>query len=293
MSGCAGPLGRLLGRLMRLPLLLLAMAVAVTVQAAPVPAFTDRVVDTTGTLDVATRQALETALDALQREKGAQIAVLMVPGIGDESIESYALRAFAQWQPGRKGVDDGILLVIAKDDRLLRIEVGYGLEGAVPDILAGRIIREQITPLFRQGHFDQGVQAGVSALAGLVRGEDLPPARTTARTDDDTPGWEMLLAFAVMALLMPPGIPSLALGIIAGIAYGSVMLGVMVTIVALVLGLLRLGFARNLSGAPVGVSRHGGGRWGGSGGGGFGGGGGGFGGGGGGSSGGGGASGSW
>jgi len=280
---------------MLLPVLLLAMVVAVQAAPAPVPAFTDRVVDTTGTLDAATLQALETALDALQREKGAQIAVLMVPGIGDESIESYARRAFAQWQPGRKGVDDGILLVIAKDDRLLRIEVGYGLEGAVPDILAGRIIREQITPLFREGHFDQGVQAGVSALAGLVRGEDLPPARATARADEDTPGWEMLLAFVVMALLMPPGIPSLALGIIAGIAYGSVMLGVMVTIVALVLGLLRLGFARNLSGAPVGASRHGGGRWsgGGFGGGGFGGGGGGFGGGGGGSSGGGGASGSW
>src|SRR5699024_8503500 len=133
-----------------------------------VPAFTGWVTDTTATLSEADKSTLSQKLAALDREKGAQIAVLMIPSTGNESIESYALRAFSQWQLGRKGIDDGILLIVVKDDRRLRIEVGYGLEGAVPDVLAGRIIREQITPRFRNNQFSQGVMAGVDSLINLV-----------------------------------------------------------------------------------------------------------------------------
>src|SRR5690606_40381578 len=102
-----------------------------------------------------------------------------------EAIEQYAVRAFEQWKLGRESVDDGILFLIAKDDRQLRIEVGYGLEGAVPDILAGRIIREQVVPRFQQGDFAGGVEAGVNSLIALVDGEELPaPARSEEHTSE-------------------------------------------------------------------------------------------------------------
>lgn len=133
--------------------LFLFAATVVWAQDAPIPELTSWVTDTTGTLSATDKTSLTGKLAALDRDKGAQLAVLMIPTTQNESIESYATRAFAQWQLGRKGVDDGILLVVAKDDRRLRIEVGYGLEGAVPDVLAGRIIREQVTPHFRTGDF--------------------------------------------------------------------------------------------------------------------------------------------
>src|SRR5690606_28051170 len=119
------------------------------------------VTDTTGTLDPATKTQLERTLADLEQRKGAQIAVLMIPTTGDEAIEQYAVRAFEQWKLGREEVDDGILFLVAKDDRRMRIEVGYGLEGAVPDLLAGRISREQVAPRFQHGDFAGGVRAGV------------------------------------------------------------------------------------------------------------------------------------
>lgn len=272
-------------------LLTLACLLALPVRAAqtPVPPFTGWVTDTTGTLDAASRQALENQLDALHREKGAQLAVLMVATLGEESVEAYALRAFAQWQLGRGQVDDGVLLVIARDDRRLRIEVGYGLEGAIPDILAGRIIREQITPAFRQGHFAQGIQAGVDSLAALIRGEDLPPPAAQT-TDERAPMGALFAAMAFMALIMPVGVPTLFLAVFAAVASGSGLVGLVVGILALVLGLIRQVVFPAANGLAS-ASRRGSQRWGGLGGGG--GMGGGFGGGGGGSSGGGGASGSW
>lgn len=282
-------------------------------QQAPVPEFTSWVTDTTNTISAPDKAQLTKKLAALDSEKGAQIAVLMIPTTQNESIESYATRAFAQWQLGRKDVDDGILLIVAKDDRRLRIEVGYGLEGAVPDVLAGRIIREQITPHFRTGQFSAGVVAGVDSLIALVQGEPLPPPAVgaTSGSQADSPPWFMLLALAFMAIIMPLGIPTLFIGVFAAIAFGSVLVGIAVGVGAAILGLLvrRLGFGNTRQ--TVAASRRGGGRLGrasrygaggfaagsgfGRGGGGFGGGGmgGGFGGGGGGSSGGGGASGSW
>lgn len=280
---------------------LLLVSVGAIAQDVPVPALNTWVTDTTGTLDASTRSALHDRLAALDREKGAQIAVLMVPTTGNESIEAYASRAFEAWRLGRKGVDDGILLVVAKDDRRLRIEVGYGLEGAVPDVLAGRIIREQIAPRFSDGQFAQGVVAGVNSLIGLVEGEDLPPpARGASGTAgiDDAP-WFLFPALMFMALLMPIGLPTLFLGVFAGIAFGSVSVGIFTAIAAAVVGILARIIGVGNTRQTVAASRRGSGslsrsgRYGGGfGGGGMGGGGGGAGGGGGGS-GGGGASGGW
>src|SRR5690606_17894367 len=134
------------------------------------PPLQGRVTDLTSTLNAGQSQALSSKLADLEKRKGAQIALLLVPTTAPESIEQYAVRAFETWRLGRDNVDDGILLVVAKDDRALRIEVGYGLEGAVTDALAGRIIREQITPRLGQGDFYGGLQAGVDSLTKLIDG---------------------------------------------------------------------------------------------------------------------------
>ena len=137
-------------------------------------ALDQRVIDLTNTLDSGTAQRLKQQLADLEQRKGAQVAVLLVPTTGSADIEGYANQLFRAWKLGRKDVNDGILLVVAKDDRKVRIEVGYGLEGIVTDLLAHRIIEEQITPAFRQGDFAGGVQQGVDALTVLVDGGDLP-----------------------------------------------------------------------------------------------------------------------
>lgn len=137
-------------------------------------ALDQRVIDLTNTLDSGTTQRLKQQLADLEQRKGAQVAVLLVPTTGSAGIEDYANQLFRAWKLGRKDVNDGILLVVAKDDRKVLIEVGYGLEGIVTDLLAHRIIEEQITPAFRQGDFAGGVEHGVNALVVLVDGGDLP-----------------------------------------------------------------------------------------------------------------------
>lgn len=176
--------------------LLLLLASACVSAAPAVPALKQRVTDLTATLDASQSAALEARLAALETEKGAQIAVLIVASTGEDSIEAYATRVFEQWKLGRKGVDDGILLLVAKDDRALRIEVGYGLEGAVTDVQAARIIRERITPAFREGDFFGGIQAGTDALSGLVRGEPLPEPSARERQPDTINLFSLCLFFA-------------------------------------------------------------------------------------------------
>lgn len=191
---------------------LLLVAGPVAAQNIPIPALQARVTDTTGTLDAATVQSLEARLADLEKRKGAQVAVLMVPTTGDEAIEQYAVRAFEQWQLGRNKVDDGILLLVAKNDRALRIEVGYGLEGAVPDLVAGRIINEQIVPHFRDGDFAGGVVAGVDSLIARVNGEDLPEP-------EEASGAEDLEAFLLVALLAFITMPLVSALVAAGLVY--------------------------------------------------------------------------
>ncbi|WP_060765626.1 TPM domain-containing protein, partial [Pseudomonas fluorescens] len=137
-------------------------------------ALDQRVIDLTNTLDSGTAQRLKQQLADLEQRKGAQVAVLLVPTTGSAGIEDYANQLFRAWKLGRQDVNDGLLLVVAKDDRKVRIEVGYGLEGIVTDLLAHRIIEEQITPAFRQGDFAGGIEQGVDALVALVDGGDLP-----------------------------------------------------------------------------------------------------------------------
>ncbi|MCP1626552.1 TPM domain-containing protein [Pseudomonas nitroreducens] len=133
----------------------------------------ERVVDVTGTLDPAAKSHLIDKLKALEDRRGAQIAVVMLPTVGTMGIEAFSHKLFNLWKLGRKGVDDGVLLVVAKDDHLMRIEVGYGLEGAIPDVLAGRIIRERMAPAFRQDDYAGGIESAVDALILLVDGEAL------------------------------------------------------------------------------------------------------------------------
>lgn len=139
-----------------------------------VPPLSGRVVDQTGTLGSGDIASLTQTLKDLEARKGSQIAVLIVPTTDGEAIEQFALRVAEAWKIGRKKVDDGALLVIAKNDRRLRIEVGYGLEGALTDATTKRIIDEDITPKFKTGDFAGGVSAGVDRMVRIVNGEKLP-----------------------------------------------------------------------------------------------------------------------
>ncbi len=150
-----------------------------------VPALNERVTDLTGTLSRVQKSHLEDTLTNLEQEKGSQLSILIVPTTSPESIEDYSMRVVEKWKLGRKGIDDGVLLLIAKDDRKMRIEVGYGLEGAITDFSAGRIIKEYIAPEFRQGRFYDGVLAGTERLSGLIKGEPLPAAVTSQGAGND------------------------------------------------------------------------------------------------------------
>lgn len=144
----------------------------------PVPPLTARVTDLTGTLSGEAVTRIETKLANLEAKKGSQIAVLIVPTTAPEEIEQFSIRVEDAWKLGRKGVDDGAYLIVAKNDRRVRIEVGYGLEGALPDVIANRIIAETITPHFKLGDYDGGVEAGVDRMISVVNGEPLPEPDT-------------------------------------------------------------------------------------------------------------------
>lgn len=155
-------------------ILLLIATLNINAQTQPVPKLETRVTDLTATLSNQQKIALEAELLSFEEEKGSQVVVLIISTTDPESIEAYGIRVVEAWQIGRSGVDDGVLLLVAKDDRKVRIEVGYGLEGAIPDAYAKRIIENIIIPDFRQGQFYVGIENGVGAIMGLIEGEDLP-----------------------------------------------------------------------------------------------------------------------
>ena len=161
-------------------LLFAALSVVADVVSAQVavPPLRARVTDLTSTLTREQQAGLEQRLAQFEANKGAQIGVLILPTTQPETIEEFAVRVQEQWKLGRKGIDDGVLLVVATEDRTLRIEVGYGLEGVIPDAIAKRIIEEDIVPQFRQGDFYSGISAGVSRVMSLIQGEPLPPVET-------------------------------------------------------------------------------------------------------------------
>ncbi|WP_266158341.1 TPM domain-containing protein [Dyella silvatica] len=166
-------------RLLRLPFLfavlwLLAAGMS-SAQADGVPKLAQHVTDLTGTLTAQQVDQLEAQLTALEKRKGAQLAVLMVGTTQPQDLEGYSLAVSEANKIGRKGVDDGVFLLVAKDDRRVRIEVGYGLEGAIPDAATARIIREYIAPKFRGNDYYGGISDAVGALTQLIDGEALPP----------------------------------------------------------------------------------------------------------------------
>ncbi|MDP2247019.1 MAG: YgcG family protein [Nitrosomonadales bacterium] len=265
-------------------LLLLLLPLAVQAEVA-IPALNARVTDTAGILQAEQKTALESKLAGFEQEKGSQIAILIVPTTQPEAIEQYAIRVVESWKLGRKGVDDGLLILVATDDRTMRIEVGYGLEGVIPDAIAKRVIAEIMTPYFRQGDFYGGLNAAVDQLIGLIAGEALPePAKTANNSPIE--GMLPLLLFGAIAV---GGILRAIFGHFLGGTISGGLVGLLVWILgggllfAIVLGFIA--FIMTLSGGMGGAG-------GGMGRGGFGGGGGGFSGGGGGF-GGGGASGRW
>uniref|UniRef100_UPI000B12603C TPM domain-containing protein n=1 Tax=Xanthomonas citri TaxID=346 RepID=UPI000B12603C len=165
---------RMVLRVVWMMALLLLPASLLAQELAAIPSLRSPVVDVTGTLDAGQIQQLEQQALALQQRKGAQLQILIVPTTQPEAIEQYTQRVFDQWKIGRKGVDDGVLLLVAKDDRRVRIQPGYGLEGAIPDITANRIIQEYLAPRFREGDYAGGIAAATATLAGLIEGEALP-----------------------------------------------------------------------------------------------------------------------
>jgi uncharacterized protein len=294
-------------------MVLLALAVLpATAQALlPVPALSGRVVDQTGTLDASQVTVLSDKLAALEARKGSQVVVLMVPSTAPEDIASYANRVANDWKIGRRTVGDGVLLIVAKNDRTLRIEVAKTLEGAIPDLAAKRIIDGAITPGFRQGDFAGGLRAGVDQIAALISGEALPAPAAAQQgapgernLNDD--GLSKLLVFVVFALPIGAGVLRSMMGRKLGALATAGITGVLAflfsasLLIAGIAALVALGYALFAgAGLPVaGSGRHRGpGAWGSGRGagwsGGGGGGGGGFGSGGGGNFGGGGASGRW
>jgi uncharacterized protein len=282
--------------------LLWALALVVLCGAAvadvPVPALKARVTDLTATLSGDQRTALENKLAAFEKEKGTQIAVLLVPTTQPETIEQYAVRVFEQWKLGRKGIDDGALLVVAKNDRKVRIEVGYGLEGILPDAVAKRIIEEDITPRFRQNDFNGGIDAGATRIMKVSAGEPLPPPQPSSPKASARDWHPDSLVFMFMGIILVGGLLRAMFGRLLGaglVAAGAgaiswyvfgLTIAAVVGVIAFIVNLLD---GRGINPGAGGSGWSGGG---GGGGGGFSGGGGGFSGGGG-SSGGGGASGSW
>jgi len=249
-----------------------------------VPPLAGHVTDLTSTLTPAQKESLEQTLAAFEARKGSQLAVLLLPTTAPEGIDQYALRVAEQWKIGRAKVDDGAILVVAKDDRTLRLEVGYGLEGALSDIVSKRIISDTIVPRFKQGDYFGGIDAGLAQIIRVVDGEALPaPASKRTQGPDDL---RQMFPFLLIVVLVVGGVlrntigklagsvvTGALVGVLAWLLLGAVLLAVLAGLVATVVTLLGGGAVLR------GIGGMGGGR-GGFGGGGFRGGGGGFGGGG-------------
>jgi uncharacterized protein len=302
-------IGSALALLLAASLAALAQAPAAAQGLQPIPRLSARVTDLTGTLTAEQQSALEQRLAAFEAAKGSQLAVLIVPTTQPEEIEQYSIRVVEQWKLGRgevggKKVDDGALLIVAKNDHRVRIEVGYGLEGVLTDAICNRIITEIIRPAFRQGSFYGGIDAGLEQMMKLIEGEALPPAEQGRQSGRRRDGGNLLpgLFFAVLVgsvvlrgifgRTLGSAFTGAGAGLLVWLALHTLLLAGFAALAAFAFALL-MGLARGSGwtslprsgGFGGGWGGFGGGSGGGFGGGGFSGGGGGFGGGG--------ASGSW
>lgn len=208
---------------------------------APVPPLRAHVNDLAGVLDPAQRDALERTLVDFAAQRGAQIAVLTVPTTAPEAIEQYSIRVAEQWKLGRKGIDDGVLLVVATQDRALRIEVGYGLEGVIPDAIAKRVVSDVIVPYFKQSDFAGGIQAGVQQLMRLIEGEPLPapaPQEAPGNLEANLPLLFVvtlvggLFLRAVFGRLLGAGLTGIGAGLLAWFLIGSLLFGIITALFA-------------------------------------------------------------
>jgi uncharacterized protein len=265
----------------------------------PIPPLTARVTDVTHTLSAAEQQALDAKLADWEARTTNQLAVLMVPTTRREPIEAYSIRVADAWKIGRKGNDNGVLFLIAKDDRKMRIEVGYGLEGTLTDVTSRRIIAEDVAPLFREGRFAAGIDAGIDRIIGVVaEGKPLPPRQAGTATRAAGGGFDLGTLLVILFVIVPvvggilramfgklPGsmIGAGIIGTAAWFVVGSLAIAVLAAIVAFVVMIFFAaggGFPGRGGGLSSSGGWGGGGFSGGGGGGGFSGGGGSFGGGG-------------
>lgn len=207
---------------------------------APIPVLTGHVIDQTGTLTTAQQQTLESTLGEFESTSGTQMVVLLVPSTSPEDIASYANRVANSWKIGRRDIGDGLLLIVAKNDRKLRIEVAKTLEGAVPDLAAKQVMDEFMTPRFKAGDFAGGIEAGVTRLMDLVKGEGLPGVQ---RSDDFQ--WSNLLAFLFFGVIILGSVArrmfgskggSLLTGAVVGFIVWSATASIFLAIVAALVG---------------------------------------------------------
>ncbi len=192
----------------------------------PVPPLTGRVVDQTGTLSAGDIDTLTQKLKNLEARKGSQVAVLIVPTTQPETIEQFSIRVAEAWKIGRRKIDDGALLVVAKNDHKLRIEVGYGLEGALTDVTARRIIDEVIVPHFRSGDFAGGISAGVDRIIRVIDGEPLPAPQPEV-SHSDSLNFDPLSPFLIIPVIVFAGV----IRSIFGRLFGAVISGALVTVI--------------------------------------------------------------
>ena len=212
---------------------MLATSVASGQGVLPVPLLIGHVIDGTGTLSAEQRQSLETRLSSFQASSGSQVVVLIVPTTLPEDIASYANRVGNEWKIGRKEIGDGLLLIVAKDDRKLRIEVAKSLEGAIPDLAAKRVIDDAITPRFKQGDYAGGLDAGVEQIMALIKGEALPAPTQRVKGSGAIAGfqWQDLAIFLFFGVLVVGSIARQ----VAGNKLGSFLTGGVVGVIAMVM----------------------------------------------------------
>ncbi len=236
-------MGAIAGRRLMLCTGIVALSLAAAAAGLEVPYLAGRVNDQAAMLGDAFKQELEERLRVLEEETGAQVAVLTIPSLEGEPIEDFSIRVVQTWKLGREGADDGVLILIVRDDRKMRIEVGYGLEGALTDAQAGRIIDGLMAPRFREGDFEGGIGAAVDAISAAVRGEalELPEPRPERAVPDfatfvfffifglpfinaalssrGVAGWVLYLFLAPFFLAVPAAMFSVRVGVVVVLAW--------------------------------------------------------------------------
>ncbi|NBS16810.1 MAG: YgcG family protein [Gammaproteobacteria bacterium] len=224
----------------------------------PIPELKERITDLTGSLTATDKETLDQSLKALEANKGAQIAILILESTLPETIEQTSIRVADQWKIGRKGIDDGVIVIIAKQDRTLRIEVGRGLEGVIPDAMAKRIIAEDMVPLLKEGHMAGALQKGVGSISHLIQGEVLPPPAESPSNPAEASGSVMMMVLFIglfvgqfLQRILSPMTAGIGGSLTSGLL--AILLGLSLWLAGILVVFVFLGILSN--------RRGGGGRW--------------------------------